>query len=56
MSSKNFWPWDFNSEGEIYENVAWDLPGHRPKRKVRRHSISRAHKPGISTVEKHTSA
>jgi hypothetical protein len=29
MSKRNFWPLDFDLEGEIYENPAWDLPGHR---------------------------
>jgi hypothetical protein len=32
MNSKNFWPLDFDSEGEIYENPSWDLPGFRPTR------------------------
>jgi hypothetical protein len=48
MSYRKFWPWDFNSEGEIYENVSWDLPGHRPKRRNRPKS-ARSKKPGIST-------
>ena len=30
MSTKSkFWPLDYDPEGEIYENVAWDLPGFR---------------------------
>lgn len=30
MNSKcKFWPLDDNSEGEIYDNLAWDLPGYR---------------------------
>jgi hypothetical protein len=29
MSKRKFWPLDFDLEGEIYENLAWDLPGHR---------------------------
>jgi len=29
MSKRNFWPLDFDLEGEIYENPAWDLPGFR---------------------------
>ncbi len=32
MSKRKFWPFDYDPEGEIYENVAWDLPGHRPPR------------------------
>jgi hypothetical protein len=34
MSSCNkFWPWDDNPEGEIYDNLAWDLPGFRPSKR-----------------------
>ena len=29
MNTPQFWPLDFDPEGEIYENVAWDLPGYR---------------------------
>ncbi len=29
MSKRKFWPLDFDLEGEIYENPAWDLPGFR---------------------------
>ena len=36
MSKRKFWPLDYDPEGEIYENVAWDLPGFRRKR--RKHS------------------
>lgn len=32
MITRKFWPLDFDPEGEIYENVAWDLPGLRPRR------------------------
>ena len=28
MSKRKFWPLDFDPEGEIYENLAWDLPGY----------------------------
>ena len=46
MSTRNFWPLDYDPEGEIYENVAWDLPGFRrsnharpkPKRAARAES------------------
>ena len=50
MITRKFWPWDY-SEGEIYENVAWDLPGHRPKPRHRYNSVPRK-KAGISTGEK----
>jgi hypothetical protein len=39
MSTSKFWPLDFDSDGEIYENLAWDLPGFRrdrPKAKTGR--------------------
>ena len=29
MKTRKFWPLDSDLEGEIYENVAWDLPGFR---------------------------
>ena len=32
MSKRKFWPLDFDLEGEIYENPAWDLPGFRRPR------------------------
>jgi hypothetical protein len=28
MNKRKFWPLDFDPEGEIYENLAWDLPGY----------------------------
>jgi hypothetical protein len=27
-----FWPLDYDPDGEIYENLAWDLPGRRIRR------------------------
>ena len=32
MKTRKFWPLDSDMEGEIYENVAWDLPGFRRDR------------------------
>jgi hypothetical protein len=32
MNTSKFWPLDYDTDGEIYENVAWDLPGLRPHR------------------------
>ncbi len=32
MKTRKFWPLDSDSEEEIYENVAWDLPGFRRER------------------------
>ena len=29
MTTRKFWPLDFDPEGEIYENVSWDLPGYK---------------------------
>jgi len=31
MMIRKFWPLDYDPEGEIYENVAWDLPGYRTR-------------------------
>jgi hypothetical protein len=33
MEKRKFWPLDFDPEGEIYDNVAWDLPGYRTRRR-----------------------
>jgi hypothetical protein len=35
MITRKFWPLDYDPEGEIYENPAWDLPGFRRKGKRR---------------------
>ena len=37
MHTTKFWPIDYDPEGEIYDNPAWDLPGFRH----RRHDLSR---------------
>lgn len=29
MDTRKFWPLDYDPEGEIYESVAWDLPGFK---------------------------
>ena len=49
MSKRKFWPLDFDPEGEIYENPAWDLPGFRPThetRMTRRPRTTRSSAPG----------
>ena len=35
MSNPKYWPLDYEPEGEIYDNLAWDLPGYQRDRKVR---------------------
>jgi len=45
MSKRKFWPLDYDPEGEIYENVAWDLPGFRRARATRPHLHPTATKP-----------
>jgi hypothetical protein len=43
MEIRKFWPLDFDPEGEIYENVAWDLPGYtRRRRELHRPDRNRA--------------
>jgi len=32
MKLPQYWPWVDDSEGEIYDSPAWDLPGFRPHR------------------------
>jgi len=29
MSTPKFWPLDYEPEDEIYDSLAWDLPGYR---------------------------
>jgi hypothetical protein len=48
MSTRKFWPLDFDLEGEIYENPAWDLPGFRPTHPTR-HSYRPVQKPKNKT-------
>ena len=38
MQTRKFWPLDFDPEGEIYETLAWDLPGFRRDRRKRSES------------------
>jgi hypothetical protein len=45
MRSPKFWPLDFDPEGAIYENPAWDLPGFKRGLLARRKS-GPAPKPG----------
>ncbi len=40
MKPRKFWPLDYDPEGEIYENVAWDLPGFRQSSKRRPRSAA----------------
>lgn len=45
MEERKFWPLDFDPEGEIYDTVAWDLPGYRSQRR----EISSLRKRGSKT-------
>ena len=45
MRTHKFWPLDFDPEGAIYENPAWDLPGFKRGSRVRANSASLAEKP-----------
>ncbi len=36
MHKSKFWPLDYDPEGEIYETLAWDLPGFRRRQKTGR--------------------
>jgi len=42
MNTRKFWPLDIDPEGEIYENVAWDLPGLRPGPRTRQDRVGQA--------------
>ena len=43
ISKSKFWPWG-DPEGEIYENLAWDLPGFRTARGKKRQALKRTPK------------
>ena len=43
MSKSKYWPLDDDLEGEIYDSLAWDLPGFRRGRRVRSVAQSRQH-------------
>jgi hypothetical protein len=49
MSESKFWLLDYDPEGQIYDNLAWDLPGFRrelrvpPKSKRRKQTLGRRH-------------
>ena len=45
MRTHKFWPLDFDPEGAIYENPAWDLPGFKRGLRARANSASLAEKP-----------
>jgi hypothetical protein len=45
MKTRKFWPLDSDLEGQIYENVAWDLPGFRCDHPTRRSSPRAKSKP-----------
>jgi len=34
INKSQFWPLDYDPEGEIYESLSWDLPGFRRKNEV----------------------
>ena len=35
MNTQKFWPLDYDPEDEVYETLAWDLPGYRKKTHAR---------------------
>ncbi len=48
MHKSKFWPLDYDPEGEIYETLAWDLPGFRqPLPTGRTRSVRPLHKQKI---------
>lgn len=50
MNKRKFWPLDFDPEGEIYDTLAWDLPGYRQQNAERQ--ISRNAKVKIVVTRK----
>ena len=52
MKTRKYWPLVYDPEGEVYENVAWDLPGFRktvsPKPRVSGKRHAHPGRPGNS--------
>jgi hypothetical protein len=36
MTQRKYWPLDYDPDGEIYDNLSWDLPGFRRNRRTAR--------------------
>ena len=53
MSKRKFWPLDFDLEGEIYENPAWDLPGLSPRARSRRTHAAASDRNAVSGSKPH---
>jgi len=51
MDKRKFWPLDYDPEGEIYENLAWDLPGFRRRQSTTRTKSVRSRV--IRSLKKH---
>lgn len=46
MMKRKFWPLDYDPDGEIYENVSWDLPGYRRRQASGMKSTRPSREPG----------
>jgi len=55
MKTRGFWLWD-DPEGEIYDNLAWDLPGYKQRgaRRSKRKSTAKLSTAPSKTAVKHT--
>ena len=51
MIMRKFWLWDSDPEGEIYETLAWDLPGYKAGDGKRRRKTAKRPE-GLPTREK----
>ena len=53
MSEKRkFWPLDDDPEGEIYDNLAWDLPGFRGRQTKPRSGRSATSSERVNSVRR----
>ena len=41
MRIPKFWSLDMDTEGQIYDNLVWDLPGYRPRKPARHKGAKR---------------
>lgn len=50
MSIRKYWPLDMDPEGQIYDNLAWDLPGYRRRRPQAARRFTRQRASGVALV------
>lgn len=50
MSIRKYWPLDMDPEGQIYDNLAWDLPGYQRRRPQSARRFPRQRACGVALI------